>query len=143
VNQRRWTWEQMEVSCPKDSTVLHLCWAQSPVRIKKQNIFFSGVLYPTEPNSWTIHIQLSLRLSTWVGWKVLRMLLFLFPGIRRGNAVLGFVKVIHWRVWPCSWTAVAFSIRSQQVEAPSTFCHGGWGRCLCENTAEVCDWILC
>jgi len=26
------------------------------------------------------------------------MLLFLFPGIRRGNALLGFVKVIQWRV---------------------------------------------
>jgi hypothetical protein len=25
-----------------------------------------------------------------------RLLLFLFPGIRRGNVVLGFVKVIHW-----------------------------------------------
>ena len=74
---------------------------------------------------------------TWVDWKVLRMLLFLFPGIRRGNAVLGFVKAINWRVWTCSWTAVAFSIWSQWVEAPSTFCHGGWGRRLCENTAEM------
>jgi hypothetical protein len=25
-----------------------------------QHFFFSGVLYPTEPNSWTIHTQLSL-----------------------------------------------------------------------------------
>ena len=80
---------------------------------------------------------------TWADWKVFRLLLFLFPGIRRGSAVLGFVKVIHWRVWTCSWTAVAFSIWSQRVEALSMFCHGGWGRRLCENMAEVCDWILC
>jgi hypothetical protein len=73
-------------------------------------------------------------------WKVLRLFLFLFPGIRLSNAVLGFVKVIHWRVWTCSWTAVAFSIWSQRVEAPSTFCHGRWGRRLCENTAEV--WLI-
>jgi len=31
---------------------------------------------------------------TWADRKVLRMLLLLFPGIRRGNAVLSFVKVI-------------------------------------------------
>lgn len=31
---------------------------------KTKHFFFSGVLYPTEPNSWTIHIQLSLHLST-------------------------------------------------------------------------------
>jgi len=71
----------------------------------------------------------------WADWKVLRMLLFLFPGIRRGNTVLGFVKVIHWRVWTCSWIAVAFSLWSQRVEAPSAFCHGGWGRCLCKKTS--------
>ena len=80
---------------------------------------------------------------TRAGWKVWRMLLFLFPGIRRGSAVLGFVKVIHWRVWTCSWSAVAFCILSQWVEAPSTFCRGGWGRCLCENMAGVWDWVLC
>jgi hypothetical protein len=69
-------------------------------------------------------------IRTWGDWKVSRLLLLLFPGIRRGNAVLGFVKVIHWHVWTCSWTAVDFSIWSQQVEARSTVCHGGWGRRL-------------
>jgi hypothetical protein len=80
---------------------------------------------------------------TWADWKVLRLLLFLFPGIRSGNAILGFVKIIQWRVWTCSWTAVAFSIWSQRVEAPATFCHGGCGRRLCENTAEMwLDFVL-
>jgi len=75
----------------------------------------------------------AVLIHTRVDWKVLRLLLFLFSGIRRGNVVLGFVKVIHWHVSTCSWTAVAFSIWSQRVEAPSTFCHGGWGRRPCEK----------
>jgi len=91
---------------------------------------------------YTANYILYMHICTWADWKVLRLLLFLFPGIRRGNAILGFVKVIQWRFWTCIWTTVAFSIWSQRVEAPSTFCYGGWGRHLCENTAEVCDWIL-
>ena len=95
------------------------------------------------PNSLALEKNSPKTRYTRADWKVLRLPLFLFPGIRRGNTVLGYVKVIHRRVWTCSWTAVAFSILSQVVEAPGTFCHGGWGRRLNENTAEVCDWILC
>jgi len=98
---------------------------------------------PTCPHiqqrSCILHWLMHVHQYTWADWKVLRLLLFLFPGIRRGNTILGFVKVIQWRVWTCSWIAVAFSIWSQRVEAPSTFCYGGWGRHLCENTAEMCD----
>jgi hypothetical protein len=47
VNQRKWTSEQMEVSCPTDWAVLHLHWVQSPARIKKQNTLF---FRPTQQN---------------------------------------------------------------------------------------------
>jgi hypothetical protein len=73
VNQRGWTLEQMEVSCPTDCTVLHLYWALSPAIIKKQNTFFSGLLYVTEPNSWTIYIvvtapkHLAFEVHMWMG----------------------------------------------------------------------------
>lgn len=73
VNQTRWTLEQMEVSCPTDCIVLHLYWAQSPARIKKQNTSFSGLLYATEPNSWTIYIfvtapkHLAFEVHMWHG----------------------------------------------------------------------------
>ena len=54
-HQRRLILEQMAGSYPTGCTVFHLHLAQSPARIKKQNIFFSGLLHPIEPNSWTIY----------------------------------------------------------------------------------------